>query len=36
MNVSWIRLLKLRLPEEAKRYRFVGGGCAGGCAGCVT
>ena len=31
MNVSWIRLLKLWLPEEAKRHRF-----AGGCAGCVA
>ena len=28
--------LKLRLPEEAKRRHFAGGGCAGGCAGCVT
>ena len=28
--------LKLRLPGEAKRHRFAGGGCAGGCAGCVA
>ena len=28
--------LKLRLPGEAKRCRFAGGSCAGGCAGCVA
>ena len=28
--------LKLRLPGEAKRHRFGGGGCTGGCAGCVV
>ena len=28
--------LKLRLPGEVKRHHFAGGGCAGGCAGCVA
>ena len=26
----------LDLPGDAKRCHFAGGGCAGGCAGCVT